>query len=135
MDRRGGSDRSGIASFRRTPAVDSCALGPAAEFGPLLVRPPERPTRREHRRGARTFQSCPTNDETRSRRSFPAKTRACPIVAGFRSSAHLSEALAQFSNEQLRLFKRGEVTTFRNLVPVEELRIGLVAPYPRRCKK
>src|SRR4029077_7659356 len=50
-------------------------------------------------------------------------------------STHLSEALAQFGNEQIGLLKRGEVTTFRNLVPVEELRIGLVAPYLRRCEK
>jgi hypothetical protein len=44
---------------------------------------------------------------------------------GVWESPHLSEALAEFGNEQLRLLKRGEVTTFRNLVPVEELRIGL----------
>src|SRR5260221_1153402 len=50
-------------------------------------------------------------------------------------SAHLSEALAQFGNEQLRLLKRGEVTTFRNLVPVEGLRIGLTPPTLRRCEK
>src|SRR5258708_20527274 len=53
----------------------------------------------------------------------------------FPQSTHLSEALAQFRNEHLRLLKRGEVTTFRNLVPVEELRIGLAAPYLRRSKK
>jgi hypothetical protein len=34
----------GIASFRRTPAVDTCAPGPAQEFGRLLVKPPARPT-------------------------------------------------------------------------------------------
>src|SRR6266481_3794101 len=50
-------------------------------------------------------------------------------------SAHLSEALPQFGNEQLRLLERAEVTAFRDLVPVEELRIGLVAPYLRWCKK
>ena len=54
MDRCGGSDRSGIASFRRTSAVDTCAPGPASEFGPRLVKPPERPTRRE--------QSCRQRD-------------------------------------------------------------------------
>src|SRR6201987_530551 len=50
-------------------------------------------------------------------------------------STHLSEALAQFVNEQIGLLKRAEVTTFRNLVPVEEFRIGLVSPYPWRRKK
>src|SRR5579864_4011887 len=50
-------------------------------------------------------------------------------------STHLSEALAQFGNEQIGLLKRGEVTTFRNLVPVEEFRIGLVPPHLRRCEK
>src|SRR6266446_7171471 len=54
---------------------------------------------------------------------------------GVPQSTHLSEALTQFGNEQLGLLKRGEVTTFRNLVPVEELRIGLVAPCLRWCKK
>src|SRR6266481_2459468 len=50
-------------------------------------------------------------------------------------STHLSEALAQFGYEQLRLFKCSEVTTFRNLVPVEEIRVGLIAPYLRRREK
>src|SRR5580692_12766323 len=50
-------------------------------------------------------------------------------------STHLSEALAQFGNEQIALLKRGEVTTFRNLVPVEEFRIGLVSPYLWRRKE
>src|SRR6201998_1102138 len=58
-----------------------------------------------------------------------------PRRCGPRESPHVSAALAEFGNEQLRLLKGGEVTTFRNLVPVEELRIGLVAPYLRRCKK
>src|SRR5579863_539961 len=65
----------------------------------------------------------------------PCESPRVPRRCGVRQSAHLSEALAEFGNEQLRLLKRGEVTTFRNLVPVEELRIGLVAPYLRRCKK
>ena len=52
-----------------------------------------------------------------------------------RMSAHLGEAFAQFGNEQLGLLKRGEMTTFRNLVPVEEPRIGLIAPHLRRCEK
>ena len=43
MDRRGGSDCSGIASFRRTSAVDNCAPGPASKFGLLLVKAPEGP--------------------------------------------------------------------------------------------
>jgi len=50
-------------------------------------------------------------------------------------SAHLREALAQFGDEELGLLKRGEVTAFRNLVPVEEFRIGLIAPHLRRRKE
>src|SRR6266436_618421 len=50
-------------------------------------------------------------------------------------SAHLREALAQFGDEELGLLKRGEVTAFRNLGPVEEFRIGLIAPHLRRCKE
>jgi hypothetical protein len=65
----------------------------------------------------------------------PCENSRVPRRCWLPQSAHLSEALAQFGNEQLRLLKRGEVTTFRNLVPVEELRIGLVAPYLRWCKK
>src|SRR5579864_9562291 len=73
---------------------------------------------------------------TRYRREYrPCESPRVPRRCGLRESPHLSEALAEFGNEQLRLFKRGKVTTFRNLVPVEELRIGLVAPYLRRCKK
>src|SRR6266852_8630807 len=53
--------------------------------------------------------------------SFPVCCNSVP------QSTHLREALAQFGNEQIGLLKRGEVTTFRNLVPVEELRIGLLA--------
>src|SRR4029077_1626957 len=50
-------------------------------------------------------------------------------------STHLCETLAQFANEQLGLLKRGEVTTFRNLVPIKELRIRLIGPHLRRCEK
>src|SRR4029079_12894674 len=50
----------------------------------------------------------------------------------FARSTHLGEALAQLGNEQFGLLERGEVTTFRNLVPVEELRVGLIAPHLRR---
>src|ERR1700758_3151643 len=50
-------------------------------------------------------------------------------------STHLRETLAQFGNEQLGLLLRGEVTTFRHLVPVEEFRIGLIAPHLWRCEK
>lgn len=49
MDRCGGSDRSGIASLRRTSAMDICAPGPASEFGPRLLKQPEQPTRREQK--------------------------------------------------------------------------------------
>src|SRR5580692_4210009 len=65
----------------------------------------------------------------------PCENSRVPRRCWLPQSTHLSKALAEFGNEQLRLLKRGEVTTFRNLVPVEELRIGLVAPYLRRCKK
>src|SRR5260370_9314868 len=65
----------------------------------------------------------------------PCENSRAPRRCWLPQSAHLSEALAQFGNEQLRLLKRGKVTTFRNLVPVEELRIGLVAPYLRWCKE
>src|SRR5437879_6368052 len=54
MDRCGDSDRSGIASFRRTSAVDTFVPGPASQFVPWPVKPPERPTRRE--------QSCRQRD-------------------------------------------------------------------------
>src|SRR6266436_3635255 len=54
MDRCGDSDRSGIASFRRTSAVDTFVPGPASQFEPWPVNPPERPTRRE--------QSCRQRD-------------------------------------------------------------------------
>ena len=47
MDRCGGLDRSGIASFRRTSAVHTCVPGPASGFGRRPVKLPERPTRRE----------------------------------------------------------------------------------------
>src|SRR5258708_36040424 len=50
-------------------------------------------------------------------------------------SAHLSEALAQFRNEQLRLLESSEVTALRNLVPIEEFRIRLIGPHLRRCEK
>src|SRR6266852_6383385 len=50
-------------------------------------------------------------------------------------SARLSEAFAQFGNEQLGLLERCEVTTFRNLVPVKELRIRPIAPHLRRREK
>src|ERR1700751_2088674 len=50
-------------------------------------------------------------------------------------STHLREALAQFGNEEFGLLKRGEVTAFRHLVPVEEFRIGLIAPHLRRCEE
>src|SRR5260370_26948177 len=65
----------------------------------------------------------------------PCENSRVPRRCWLPQSAQLSEGLAQFGNEQLRLLKRGEVTAFRSLVPVEELRIGLVAPYLRRCKK
>src|SRR6266478_3177000 len=52
--------------------------------------------------------------------SFPVCCNSVP------QSTHLREALAQFGNEQIGLLKRGEVTTFRNLVPIEHL---------RRCEK
>src|SRR5258708_35302757 len=61
--------------------------------------------------------------------SFPVCCNSVP------QSTHLREALAQFGNEQIGLLKRGEVTTFRNLVPIEQLRIGLLAPHLRRCEK
>src|SRR5260370_34337676 len=61
--------------------------------------------------------------------SFPVCCNSVP------QSTHLREALAQFGNEQIGLLKRGEVTTLRNLVPVEELRIGLLTPHLRRCEK
>jgi hypothetical protein len=47
MDRCGGLDPSGIASFRRTSAVDTCVPGPASGFGRRPGKPPERPTRQE----------------------------------------------------------------------------------------
>src|SRR6266436_424939 len=50
-------------------------------------------------------------------------------------STQLGEALAQFRNEQLRLLESSEVTALRNLVPIEEFRIGLLAPHLRRCEK
>src|SRR6266404_4761364 len=53
----------------------------------------------------------------------------------FAQSTQLSEALAQFGYEQLGLLERSEVTALGNLVPVEELRIRLIAPCLRRCKK
>src|SRR5580704_15316883 len=65
----------------------------------------------------------------------PCENSRVPRRCWLPQSTHLSEALAQFGNEQLRLLKRGEVTAFRNLVPVEEPRISLVAPYLRRRKK
>src|SRR5216684_4335411 len=61
--------------------------------------------------------------------SFPVCCNSVP------QSTHLREALAQFGNEQPGLLKRGEVTTFRNLVPVEELRIGLIPQNLPRCEK
>src|ERR1700676_4676319 len=75
-------------------------------------------------------------------RTMLASANGCLVIAALtfpsntdRMSAHLSEALAQFGDEQLGLLKRGEMTTFRNLVPVEEPRIGLIAPHLRRCEK
>src|SRR5260370_2598007 len=50
-------------------------------------------------------------------------------------STKLSEALPHFGNEQLGLLKRSEVATHGNLVPVEEIRIGLVGPHFRRPEK
>src|SRR2546422_5221239 len=56
-----------------------------------------------------------------------------PVVP--RDSTDLTEALAQLGNEQLGLLKRGEVTAFRNLVPIEEPRVGPIAPHLRRVEK
>src|SRR5258708_36483856 len=50
-------------------------------------------------------------------------------------STKLSEALPHFGNEQLGLLKRSEVAALGNLVPVEELRIGLIGPHFRRYEK
>src|SRR5467141_2903358 len=123
MNRCGDSDRSGIASFRRTSAVDTCAPGPAPEFAPWLVKPPERPTRREQSCGQRDNISVLLHE--RLRRGHAIRLP---------KSAYLREALAQFGDEEFGLLKRGEVTAFRNLVPVEEFRIGLIAPHLRRRK-
>jgi hypothetical protein len=51
--------------------------------------------------------------------AFKALDTACGFHSS--SSTHSTEALAQLGNEQLGLLERGEVTTSRNLVPVEEL--------------
>ena len=50
-------------------------------------------------------------------------------------SAQSREALAQFGNEQLWLLERGEVTASWDLVPIEKLRISLVAPRLRWREK
>src|SRR4029077_13877863 len=50
-------------------------------------------------------------------------------------STHLGEALAEFRNEQLRLLESSEVASLGNFVPVEEFRIGFVAPYLWRRKE
>src|ERR1700746_3551531 len=124
MDRCGDSDRSGIASLRRMSAEDICAPGPASEFGPWPAKLPERPTRREQSCRQRDNISALLHEQLR-------RFDAIPLP----QSAHLREALAQFGDEEFGLLKRGEVTAFRNLVPVEEFRIGLIAPHLRRCKE
>src|SRR4029077_18123970 len=99
MDLCGDSDRSGIASFRRTSAVDTCVPGPASQFGPWPVKPPERPTRREQR--------CRQRDNISALLHEPlSRGHAIRLP----KSAHPREALAQFRNEQLRLLESSEVT-------------------------
>src|SRR4029077_18013862 len=58
-----------------------------------------------------------------------------PCAPSPRWSTNMSETFAQFGNEQLGLLERCEVTTFRNLVPVKELRIRLIGPHLRWCEK
>src|SRR4029077_11135249 len=124
MDRCGDSDRSGIASLRRMSEVDTCAPGPASEFGPWTSKAPKPTQRREQSCRQRDNISVLLHEQLR-------RFDAIPLP----QSAHLPEALAQFSDEELGLLKRGEVTAFRNLVPVEKVRIGLIAPHLWRCEK
>src|SRR6266481_3536466 len=70
------------------------------------------PAQYRYRRRARC--RCPFDNSCVPRRCWPPQ------------SAHLSEALAQFGDEELGLLKRGKVAAFRNLVPVEKVRIGLI---------
>jgi hypothetical protein len=121
MDRRGGSDRSGIASLRRTSAMDICAPGPASEFGPRLVKPPERPTRRE--------QSCRQRDNIsvllheRLRRGHAAQV----------SRSALESMIRALKIDESRFRTRASKNSWRDIVGISPLRqfacaVSLLAP-------